>query len=51
MKYVLYLIDKDKKNNMTVECSTVQETRDYKRKAEKMGYKVTVKKEGTHELK
>jgi len=51
MKYILHLKDIDPENDMVIECSTGQETRDYKRKAEKMGYKVTVKKVVSHELK
>lgn len=46
MRYILHLLDKDPVNNQIIECSTAQEARDYKKKAEKMGFKVTIKREG-----
>lgn len=45
MKYILELTDKDPANNMTVECDNATEAVEYKRKAQKMGFKVTVKGE------
>ena len=45
MKYTLYLTDKDPANNTTIECDNSTEAVEYKRKAQKMGFKVTVKGE------
>lgn len=44
MKYTLYLTDKDPANNMTIHCKDSKEAVEYKRKAQKMGFKVEVKK-------
>ena len=46
MKYILTLVDPiNPDNNTTLECSTAQEARDYKVKAKKKGFIVTVKGE------
>ena len=45
MKYTLYLTDKDPVNNMTIHCKDSKDAVEYKRKAQKMGFKVTVKGE------
>lgn len=45
MKYTLYLTDKDPANNMTITCDNATEAVEYKRKARKMGFEVTVKGE------
>lgn len=46
MKYILTLVDPiNPDNNMTLECTTAQEAKEYKVKAKKQGYIVTVKGE------
>ena len=46
MKYILELTDKNPINNMTIECDNAKEAVEYKRKARKMGFVVTTKREG-----
>ena len=43
-KYKLHLIDKDPKNNITIECDNASEAVEYKYKARKQGYKVTIRR-------
>lgn len=45
MKYTLYLEDKEPANNMTIECKDSKEAVEYKRKAIKQGFKVSIKGE------
>lgn len=46
MKYILELKSKNPIDNSTIECSTAQEANMYKHRAEKNGFKVTIRKEG-----
>lgn len=44
-KYILELTDKDPKNNQTVLCGDAREANKIKKKAKKMGFQVSVKRE------
>lgn len=44
MKYILYLKDKNPINNQVTKCETAKEAYFLKKQAEKMGFKVTIKR-------
>ncbi len=42
--YILHLNAKDPKNNITLRCDNAQEAVEYKYKAKKQGYRVTIRR-------